>query len=347
MGVSDEVLELLRGGQGPVSGEEMAERLGVSRNAIWKAVQKLREAGYAIEAGTNRGYVLLSESDVLSGENIRRLLTGCAREAVIQVREEVTSTNTVLKEIGEQGGKEGMVVIALRQTAGKGRLGRSFVSPKGTGLYMSVLLRPKFSAEQSLSITTAAAVAVAGAVDAVTGKQAKIKWVNDVYLRGRKICGILTEASIDFENQGLRYAVLGIGVNITEPEGGFPEAIREVAGALFPGAPPPGACVTLAAEILNRFFAYYCALPERTFMTEYRKRSLLTGMEVTFRQGEACGEGLVLGVDDEARLILRLSNGREKRFGAGEVELKKDFLKKIRNGKTQEGEVDPYGENDG
>lgn len=332
MEAADKVLELLQESADPVSGELMAEKLGVTRNTIWKAVQRLREAGYGISAVTNQGYRLLSESDVLSAGNIRRLLGPQASIAAIDVRETVTSTNTVLKEIAEQGGREGMVVIAQKQTMGKGRLGRSFYSPRGGGLYMSVLLRPRFPAEEALSITTAAAVAVARAIDEVAGERAMIKWVNDVYFHGRKVCGILTEASIDFENNGLQYAVLGMGTNLTEPEGGFPGEVAQVAGALFPGEAPPGSRTRLAAAILNHFFLYYQAMPQRTYMEEYRSRSLLTGMDITFQEGGAQREGTVLGVDDQARLLVKLPDGEVKCFGAGEVNIKKDFLQRLRAG---------------
>lgn len=330
MAVTDDVLELLENSDGPISGEEMAEKLGISRNSVWKAVGKLKEAGYEIQAGTNRGYQLVSSGNVLTPQGVRRLLTGSAKGCAIDVRDSVTSTNTVLKAIAEQGGAEGMVLIAQQQTQGKGRLGRTFLSPKGTGLYISILLRPKFSAEESLCVTTAAAVAVAEAIDSVTGKHAMIKWVNDVYLKGRKVCGILTEASVDFENSGLNYAIVGIGVNVQEPPGGFAPEIRDVAGALYKEEVPAGVRTQLAAEILNRFFGFYDHLTQRTFMDAYRERSLLTGMEVTFTQGDTVKEGLVLGVDDEARLQVRLPNGEEKLFSAGEVNIKKDFLEKLR-----------------
>lgn len=330
MAVTDDVLELLENSDGPISGEEMAEKLGISRNSVWKAVGKLKEAGYEIQAGTNRGYQLVSSGNVLTPQGVRRLLTGSAKGCAIDVRDSVTSTNTVLKAIAEQGGAEGMALIAQQQTQGKGRLGRTFLSPKGTGLYISILLRPKFSAEESLCVTTAAAVAVAEAIDSVTGKHAMIKWVNDVYLKGRKVCGILTEASVDFENSGLNYAIVGIGVNVQEPQGGFAPEIRDVAGALYKEEVPAGVRTQLAAEILNRFFGFYDHLTQRTFMDAYRERSLLTGMEVTFAQGDTVKEGLVLGVDDEARLQVRLPNGEEKLFSAGEVNIKKDFLEKLR-----------------
>lgn len=334
MNISDQVLALLRESSDPLSGEEMAQRLGVSRNTVWKAVQKLRNGGFAIGAGTNRGYVLLSESGVLSPENIAGRLSGAATGCTICVLEEATSTNTVAKELAEQGKPEGAVVIAQQQTAGKGRLGRSFSSPPETGLYMSILLRPKFSAEESLSITTAAAVAVAGAVEAVTGQNAQIKWVNDVYLNGYKVCGILTEASIDFETQGLRYAVLGIGVNIQTPAGGFPEELKEIAGALYEKDAPPETRAAVAAEILNRFFGFYQTLTDRPFLPEYRRRSLLTGMEISFVSGSTKQKGTVLGVDGEARLRVRLKNGEERLLSAGEATIEKDFLEKLRKGKN-------------
>lgn len=336
MELENRVLALLEAGGGPVSGEEIAVRLDVSRNAVWKAVEKLRKQGYGIEAGTNRGYELVSQSGALNAENIRRRLEGAAKAAMIDVRESVGSTNDVLKEAAEAGGREGTVLIARRQTAGKGRLGRSFYSPRDDGLYLSILLRPRFSAEESLSITTAAAVAVAGAVEEVTGRQAGIKWVNDVYLDGYKICGILTEASVDFESGGLHYAVLGIGVNLREPEGGFPEELKDVAGALYPGEPPKGAWAGLAAGILNRFFRFYGSLTDRPFLEEYRRRSLLTGMEITFTRGRETSAGTVLGIDEQARLVVRLDSGEETAFSAGEVNIDKEFLTRLREREKDE-----------
>lgn len=332
MEITCRILEILRESRQAVSGESIAQQLGVSRGGVWKAIRKLREDGYQIEAATNKGYRLVSESGVLTPENIRRLLAPGMEDIEIDLREQVTSTNTVLKEIAEQGRHEGLVLIAEKQVKGKGRLGRSFYSPKGSGLYMSILLRPELPPEDSLAITTAAAVAVAEAVSAVTGRQALIKWVNDVYLDGRKICGILTEAAIDFENRKLNYAVLGIGVNILEPPGGFPAEVAEVAGALYKEEAPAGSRTRLAAEILNRFFRFYRALPEHRYMGEYKRLSLLTGREITFQQGRETWEGTVLGIDDEARLVVRLDSGEEKAFGAGEVAIiKKGLLEQIRD----------------
>ena len=188
-----------------LSGEQLASSLGVSRNAVWKAIQKLEEAGHKIRAVPKRGYTLAPESDVLTVQSVSRFLD-TDMPVYLQVQTEVTSTNTLLKAQAEQGAPEGTVLIAESQTAGKGRLGRHFTSPPGTGIYFSLLLRPHCTAEKSLFITTTAAVAVCEAIEQVTGLNPQIKWVNDVYLNEKKVCGILTEASVDFENG--RYCML-------------------------------------------------------------------------------------------------------------------------------------------
>ena len=197
---------------------------------MWKAIQKLEEAGHKIRAVPKRGYTLAPESDVLTVQSVSRFLD-TDMPVYLQVQTEVTSTNTLLKAQAEQGAPEGTVLIAESQTAGKGRLGRHFTSPPGTGIYFSLLLRPHCTAEKSLFITTTAAVAVCEAIEQVTGLNPQIKWVNDIYLNEKKVCGILTEASVDFENGGLNWAVLGIGINIAVPKEGFPEEIRSIAGA--------------------------------------------------------------------------------------------------------------------
>ena len=245
----------------------------------------------------------------------------------VDVQREVTSTNTILKGLAEQGMPEGFVLIAQAQTAGKGRLGRSFHSPVGTGLYFSLLLRPSCSAERALFITTAAAVAVCKAIEEITDKKPLIKWVNDLYLNEKKICGILTEASVNFETKGLNWAVLGIGVNLAEPEGGFPEEIRNIAGSLFEDVCPAETSAKLAAGILDHFFALYKDIESGSFIEEYRKRSFLTGREIVFSMGNETYSGTVTGISDEAHLLVRLTSGEERAFSAGEVQIHKGFQK--------------------
>ncbi len=199
MAVKDEVLRLLEENRDEfLSGEALALCLGVSRAAVWKAVRSLRKGGYAILAVTNRGYKLSGEDDVLSPSEIERHYTG-EIPLKISIHKCVDSTNTLARQAASNGASEGTVVIAGEQTAGKGRLGRSFFSPGDTGLYMSVVLRPKISAEKAVTVTAAAAVAAAEAIEILSDRQAVIKWVNDVFVDGRKVCGILTEASLGME----------------------------------------------------------------------------------------------------------------------------------------------------
>lgn len=327
MGIKSQVLTCLEENRGGyLSGAAIAGQLGVSRNAVWKAVRALQQDGHQIQAVTNKGYCLSEEDAVLSREGIEKSLHGAASGLRLEVRDEVTSTNTVLKQQAEAGEAEGKVLVAKRQTMGKGRSGRSFYSPDSSGVYFSILLRPRFSPQESLLITTAAAVAVAGAVDAVAGtdtEKAMIKWVNDVYFRGKKICGILTEASVDFESGGLAYAVLGIGINVMDPQGGFPEEIREVAGSLY-GKDACGGAIRnrLAAETLNRFMQYYETLTARGFMDEYRRRSVVIGRTVEAYDQKHSRLVKVLEIDDDAALLVEEADGSKVRLTTGEVRIR-------------------------
>ncbi len=321
MTVKEQVLCMLEENKGSyISGEEMAGRLYASRNAVWKAICRLREEGHIIEAVTKKGYRLSEESGIFTAQSVSAKLDAALRDRLfIKVVASTGSTNSDLKAAAEQGAAAGTVLIAEEQTAGRGRLGRSFYSPKKTGLYMSVLLRPDLPAEDTLFITTSAAAAVSEAVDAIAGIETQIKWVNDIYLSGRKICGILTEASMDFEAGGLNYAVCGIGVNLTAED--FPEELRGIAGGIF--GKNLDARAELAAEILTRFFRYYDALPKPDFLGEYRRRSLLIGKEIGFIRSGGEFYGTAVGIDERARLLVRLENGEVTALSSGEASLKK------------------------
>ncbi len=321
MPAMDDILRILEQNRGrPVSGEDMAASLSLSRAAVWKAVAGLRDRGFIIEAGPNRGYTLVSDGNALHPETVLRHLH-TAESLALRYVEETGSTNDLCRAAAAERAAEGLVVFADAQTAGKGRRGRSFLAPAGTGVYMSVLLRPKLPAAEATAITCVAAVAAASAIQAVFGEYAEIKWVNDIWLRGKKVCGILTEAALDMESGGLEYAVLGIGVNAFAPPGGFPPELRDVAGAVFPGAPADDERSRLMAAVLDRFFPLYRALPDRGWLEEYRRRSLLTGRKVRFTQGGAECRGLVLGVDEDAHLLVRLEDGSETALSSGEVSL--------------------------
>lgn len=322
MTVKERVLTLLEKNKDiSLSGESMARVLSVSRNAVWKSIEALRSEGYTIEAGRNKGYRLISDGGNFSAAGISALLGEEAKRFDITIEETVTSTNTVLKAMAEQGEKEGKILIAREQTAGKGRLGRSFYSPKNSGLYISILLRPRFSARDALYITTAAAAAVSEAIDLVAGVKTEIKWVNDIYYKGKKLCGILTEASIDFESGGLHYAVLGIGINVTEMT--FPDELSDIAVSL--GA-DKALFAKLSAEIIKRFFGYYDNIGELRFLPEYRRRSFLIGKRITFTDNEGEKTAGVLDVDEKVRLVVREDNGNIIKLSSGEVNLVKDGI---------------------
>lgn len=319
MSVKYNVLKKLETGE-CFSGEALAKEFGVSRNSVWKAINSLRKDGYNIVGQTNNGYKLISFDDVLTKETVQTFLN--KTDLDLHVYETIGSTNTVLKEWAQKGYKEGTVVIAKEQTAGKGRMGRKFESPNDTGVYVSVLLRPKFSAQESLLVTTSAAVAIAEAVDELSGKESKIKWVNDIFIGDKKVSGILTEASINFETGGLEYAVLGMGINLTSPKNGFSEEVKNIAGGIFEEMPEQ-IRAKIVAKVLDNFFEIYDKLPNNSFIERYRKRSYLKGKEVSMTVGEKTEKGTVIDIDESARLIVKLENSEIKAFSAGEAMIKK------------------------
>lgn len=329
MSTKEKLLQLLNEAKGKhVSGERAASVLSVSRNAVWKAANRLKAEGVPISTTPKMGYRIEPSYDLLTAEGVTSLLPSELKERLrVSVIESTPSTNEVLKEASQKGDAEGAVLLALKQSAGKGRLGRKFFSPKESGLYLSILLRPKFNASRALFITTAAAVAVAQAVEVLSEVKCGIKWVNDVYVGEKKLCGILTEASVDLESQALSHAVLGIGLNVYEPSDGFPDEIKNVACALFKHR-RSGLKSELAAEIIKRFFTLYDSLETDTapaFVEEYKKRSILDGRNVKVLRGGAQTEALVLGVDDECRLNVQLPTGETLSLFSGEVSIIPDF----------------------
>jgi len=324
MNTRQKVLQILENKRGEhISGEELARTLGISRNSVWKAINSLRNSGYKLEAVPNKGYCLLEDNDIISQQSVLKHLK--SRDFYrLTVMERVDSTNTVLKRLAENGEAEGRVVIANEQTSGRGRMGRSFFSPPNSGVYISVLLRPKLSASDSLLITTAAAVAVCRAIEGVTGRAAAIKWVNDIYCAGKKVCGILTEASIDFESGALSYAVLGIGINITDPDGGFPDELKDIATSIYEGKPYSSEVRgRLAAAVLDNFLEIYRELHTKSFMEEYRERSFVIGKEVYVISPSSREEAYVLGIDDDdARLIVKTADGGIKALSSGEISIR-------------------------
>ncbi len=323
MELKDQILRVLEDNKGRyVSGSQLSGALFVSRNAVWKAVNALRADGHIIDAVTNKGYCLSTDSDVLSAAAIEKHFAAFSAPFQFEVFKSLGSTNTYLKDLAAHGAPEGTVAVAEKQTGGRGRLGRDFHSPAGTGIYFSLLLRPDATAADAPLITTAAAVAVARAVEAHCGGKATIKWVNDVYYNGKKISGILTEGAFNAENGGMYYAVLGIGVNIAPPPGGFPSALDKVAGTLCPSTDSFGLRSRLIADILKNFWPYYRRLSEKTFLNEYRDRSFLLGMDVNVHAHGTIRHAHALRIDDACHLIVRFADGTVEALGSGEVSVR-------------------------
>ncbi len=322
MTVQDHLRTLLESNKSVfLSGEEIARRLGVSRNAVWKAIKALQADGYPIQAVPNRGYCLALSSDVLSESGIRQYLTGEAQSLDLRVFDSVDSTNVLLRSLANAGAAEGTVVIAAEQTGGRGRKGRSFYSPQGTGVYISLLLKPRIAPDDATLITTTAAVAVCEAIEALSGEPAAIKWVNDVFLRGKKVCGILTEGSFDMESGQFDYAVLGAGINVYEPAGGFPAEIREIAGSVLQ-SPAPDAKNRIIAEYLNRFLPLYRKLGSPETNAEYKKRSFVLGRMVNVLAGERVTPARALDVDERCRLVVEYESGQREALSSGEISVK-------------------------
>ena len=237
-----------------------------------------------------------------------------------EILEECGSTSTLLKGKAKEEKSEFYALFSKKQTAGRGRLNKSFLSPFG-GLYFSVLLKPHTSPENSTFITAAAAVAAAKTIEKISGKTAKIKWVNDIFIDDKKVCGILCEGNIDAEKNTLKHVILGVGINVFEPQNGFGDEIKDIAAALFKGEENEHFYLNLAAEFLNTFKVYYDDLLSKKYMDEYIEKSYLTGKEVFYVKGGVRYEGKVLGIDRDANLLVEKYGNVEKLF-SGEVSVK-------------------------
>lgn len=323
MTTREKVLELFEASKGTYfSGEEIAQKLSVSRVAVWKAVKALRNEGYEIDAVTNRGYCLSEKTDILSPQGILKYLDPEYRDMELCVLSSVDSTNVLVKEKANGGLLEGYTVISNGQTAGRGRFGREFFSPSGTGIYLSMLLRPLYaSARQAARITTMAAVAMCEAIRDVSGEKAQIKWVNDIYVRGKKVCGILTEASFGLESGMLEYAVLGVGVNVYPPRDGFPGELDSIAGAVFDN-PKDDMKNRLVAAFLNCFMRYYKAQDHADYVEKYRNYSFVIGKQITVISDDRTRNADAYGIDDECRLQVRYEDGTTESLAYGEISIR-------------------------
>lgn len=323
MTLKENILKRLEENRGTyLSGEELARHFNVTRSAVWKVMKSLEEEGYQIRGLRKKGYALSDDTNILSTAAMEKYFKTNSFFK-IHVLKTVDSTNEAAKRAALNGAEEGSVWIAEEQTAGKGRKGKSFYSPSSTGLYMSLLLRPSFSPMTASLLTSAAAVAVAESLEAVAGVKADIKWVNDVFVQGKKICGILTESAISMENNGLDYVVIGIGVNIEPPKDGFPTGLETIAGTVLPSSKSYGDIRNrIAAEILKRLMDYYGELESRTFLPGYRNRLFILGKEIDIVSSKGTKTATALDITDDCHLLVRDENGVLQELDSGEVSIK-------------------------
>ena len=256
----------------------------------------------------------------LSKEKIEKELAGCGFVSELFVFDELDSTNSYVKKLADEGAKEGVVVIAERQSKGRGRLGRSFYSPEDTGIYMSILLRPETELQQSVRITSMAAVAVAEAIEKISGISAQIKWVNDIYLEGKKACGILVEAGIDVQEQKLHSAVVGIGINVGNMV--FPDELAGIATSVSNVCGFEIARETLIAEVIKAFETWYPTIADGSFLKESKRRSILLGKVIRVHNYDGSSyEACALDLDDMGHLIIE-RDGKRELLDSGEVSVR-------------------------
>lgn len=310
--------------EGYLSGEAMSQQLGISRAAVNKAVNSLRQDGYEIESATRKGYRLLSSPDLLTEGEIRPWLRAGELGSSLLCFPTIDSTNSYLKRESHNL-PAGTVAVADQQTGGRGRLGRAFHSPKGTGIYLSALLKPEVEPTRALNLTAYVAVAICEAVERATGLQPGIKWTNDLVLGGRKICGILTEMAIEGESGTLQHVIPGIGLNVNEDLEDFPEDIRNVAGSLAMAAGRKLERGRLAAEMINsldRMYSHWQA-GGGDYLDRYRALCLTVGKEVqVIRTGMLPRAAFAEAVDDDFGLVVRYPDGSRETVTAGEVSVR-------------------------
>ncbi|HPJ03249.1 MAG TPA: biotin--[acetyl-CoA-carboxylase] ligase [Candidatus Limiplasma sp.] len=311
MTLKDEILKTLMVNRStPISGQAMARQFSVSRTAVWKAIGELKAEGYTIHSTTNRGYQLSADDDHLSQSAIADPIPA---EIPVYVYDTVDSTLSEAKRRYADGEKR-FLIVSDAQTAGRGRRGRQFFSPQGTGLYLTLALPLLCAVEAAPSITAYAAVCVCRAIETLTGKQARIKWVNDVFMDGKKVCGILTEASTSLESGMIETVFIGIGINVMPCD--VPDELKEIVGFVAPEKPIRNA---LAAQIADGLLQYDKA--KDSFLDEYRARSLTIGRRVQCAIGEESFVATATGIDALGGLIVQLETGETRTLHSGEAKL--------------------------
>jgi BirA family biotin operon repressor/biotin-[acetyl-CoA-carboxylase] ligase len=322
MTVDSQILSALRSaGQGSVSGADLSNQLGITRAAIWARIEELRGLGYVIEASPHRGYKLVEAPDLLHADDLLSMVKDnrvIGRD--IRVFEETTSTNDVVERLARDGVREGVVVFAEKQTRGRGRLGRKWISPVRKGLWLSVLLRPALSPQAATQLTVAAATALVRAIRQTTSLPAEIKWPNDILISGRKTAGVLTELSAELDR--INHIVLGIGIDVNLSPSDLPPELRGIATSLKIESGNNIHRAELAASLmheLDRDYDLICRGEFSTVCDEWQANCVTLGRRVKIRIGDRLVAGHAEALDDNGALLLRTEHGHLERIIGGDV----------------------------
>ena len=317
-----EILALLRENDKFVSGQELCNRFGVSRTAVWKVINQLKKEGYRIEAVQNKGYHMVSSPDLLSKYELESRMATAWLGKEIVYKETTGSTNADVRRMAEDGAENGLLVVADAQTSGKGRRGRQWESEKGTNLYFSMLLKPDIAPDKASMITLVAAYSVAKVIAKNTGLDAKIKWPNDIVVGKKKVCGILTE--MNMERDYIHHIVVGIGINVNEEE--FPDEIRDMATSLKKEVGRIVSRANLLCDILLQFekdySAFLAAEDLKPFIDDYNKMLVNKGALVKVLDPKGEFSGIAGGINEEGMLIVFKENGQIEKVYAGEVSVR-------------------------
>ena len=312
----------------PISGEIMALALNKSRTSIWKAIQSLKKEGYSIESSTNKGYTLSQNNDVLSEQQITQELIQQHHpiDWVIQTMESTTSTNDLAKLYANQNSTTPAIFISEEQTAGRGRLGRKFVSPSKTGLYISLCLFPTIALEDLSLITCATAVACVETLEELTGKSLNIKWVNDLFYQDKKVGGILTEVISDFESQQVQALIVGMGINLIDSPQSFPEELHSIVGSIFSSKKEYDNSSFnrnhFIAQFLEKWTFYYQNLSKRDFIESYKEHSNVIGKFVNVFEGNQTYSAYAKDIDENGHLIIEKEDNTLHSLSYGEVSIR-------------------------
>lgn len=320
--MKSEILKMLKTSSDYLSGQQLCEKFGVSRTAVWKAIRQLEEEGYKIEAVRNKGYRLTGEADVITQAELQSMLQTRWIGNRLEYFDETDSTNIRARKLAEEGAPHGTLVVADSQSAGKGRRGRAWTSPKGVGIWMSLVLRPPIRPADASMLTLVAGMAVVKGVRKSTGLKAMIKWPNDAILSGKKICGILTEMST--EEDSIRYVITGIGINVNVSS--FPEEIAEKATSLkeeLGEAVKRSLVIAAVAEAFEEFYDSFLKTHDMScLMEDYNKALVNRNRQVTVLDPRGRYQGRALGIDPEGSLLVQRKDGTVESVISGEVSVR-------------------------